>query len=318
MLSYIDIPTRPKWLWGPRLLIVAAWLVFGVFRAGVDRLDRSLTAACWDVPSLWSAVAKTAVRTGAVQPYVGGTVARLQRAAVQDFFNTRCAIVTLSDSHRSHIYIIDADYNVLARFRRQTSNALLVQDRWRGLTPLSHLWPVYDSAGDGRLSTLIGFSPVGSVRQAAGTYAYITMGQDRNEVLFVCHVNAGRGRRPVMLSIEDYTRDGLDDLVVHPVERHGAKRIVRPEALAVFRWNKEKRAFEPQVTEGTESVLAYWCSAPGRRVTFQPDEWMDEELVQMLPVIGHRTALQDPNPTPDDRSTARPSEPATRPGSHGR
>ena len=51
-------------------------------------------------------------------------------------------------------------------------------------------------------------------------------------------------------------------------------------------WNKEKRSFEPQVTEGTETFLAFWCSGPDQWMSFRPDEWMDEQLVQMLPVMG--------------------------------
>jgi hypothetical protein len=285
----IDASTRGPAGWWFRGACVAVWIVFGLFRPGVDRFDRWLAGPCWHVPSLWHALADVTVNTGVVDPMVGGVAASVRRASVHQFVHARYAVAAMIELDQSHVSVIDEHYRVVGRFRRRTPMTEKLTERRRGLQALSHLWPVYDSYGDGRITTLVGFAAIGAGDQARGAYAYLALGEERNEVLFVCDVRTGHPHPRVLLVVEDVNGDGYDDLTFRQTRRKNDRKPIAEEPLAIFRWDVERRVFLPDVPERSRGFLSFWCATPDARLQFAVDEWLDEERIRMLPMIGDRT-----------------------------
>ncbi len=276
---------RRGWLWSIRAVIVIAGLAFGVFRWGVDRLDRRLAAVCWNVPSLWNAVAEAAAKTGVIDSTILGSEVLLRRASVHSFFQVRYAIVAQSDLFRTDIYVINEAYDVVGRFRRQTTQSQLITDRRRGLSPLSHLLPVYDSRGTGRLSTLIGFSPLESKNRARGKYAYVSLGPVVNEIQMVCDIRTSPHWSEVTIVVDDVTDDGLDDIAIYALTEIGEKSAIDPRPIAAFHWDDETSCFVPDVPAEIATFLSYWCATPDSRFLHTPDEWLDEAQIDALPLM---------------------------------
>ncbi len=285
---------RSRWLWSLRIAVVLGWLVLGMFRVGANDLDRWTTSACWTVPSMWHAVADVAINSGVVDGTIGSVRAPFRRASIHKFVRVRYAVVTVSDYRRSKVFILDERYNLVGHFRRQISDPMLVTDMSRGFDPVSHLWPIYDSHGDGRVDTLIGFSTIGDARSAGGTYAYLSVGRDDVRVMFVCSIDARRPNPPVTIVVEDYDRDGFDDIIVHAIEKRGPTDVVEPEAVASFLWNEEVGAFKPSVSDAAAAYVAFWCSQPNDRVSFSSDQWMDEAAIRSLPLQSEMMRLDAP------------------------
>lgn len=284
----IDASTRGSGGWWFRGACVAMWIVFGLLRIGVDPFDRFLAGACWDVPSLWHALADVTVNTGLVDPVVGGVPAGVRRASVHRFVHARYTVVAMIELDQSHVFVIDEGYRIVGRFRRRTPMTEKLAERRRGLQALSHLWPVYDSYADGRITTLIGFSAIRSGDQAHGAYAYLALGDESNEVLFVCDVRTGHPHPRVLLVVEDVSGDGYDDLTFRQTQRKNDRKPIADEPLAVFRWDVARRVFIPDVPDRSRGFLSFWCATPDERVPFGVDEWLDEDRVRALPLVGDR------------------------------
>jgi hypothetical protein len=278
----IDVAPRGRAARRVRLVLIAAWVTFGVFRVGVDAVDRALADWCWRVPSLWNDVARVAVRTGAVSSDIDGAPATVLHATVRGFFNTRFAIVTVSDLRRSEISILNSDYKVVGRFRRESEQAEMVVEKWRGYQPLTHLWPVFDAHGDNRLETLIGFSPIHSAKVARGMYAYVSLGESSNEIVFACDIETGPRIPAVLIGIDDANNDRLQDIVIREVTKTRQRKMVGDGPMAVFAWHDAEKRFGLLETDNSERLgfLRYWSRRADDRVIVAADEWITVETVR--------------------------------------
>jgi hypothetical protein len=259
------------------VLFCSVLALIGVFRPGVDALDRWLVSGCWSVPSLWNAVAEVAIRQGAVDPWIEGRRASFRRACVLLAVPSRLAVVVVSDMRRSRITVVDEEYRVRGVFERKTSNPDLITDEARGYMPLSHLWPVHDWYGDSRLVTLVALEPTHSEPLGRNVFAFIALGPENNELLFACRLRGKQYSDDVVLDRVDADADGFADLVVSP---YPARPDPRP--WAVFRWDPAARSFQPHVREGAEKVLSYWRGTPAERVFFGRQEPLDERVRQLV------------------------------------
>ena len=253
------------WMWRP-----AAWAVFlilAAMRPGIDLADRWLAAGCWNVPSEWNAVADVAMRTGVVESRIGDAPAPWRQASVLPVGGSRVGVVTVSDLHRSRSTFLTEDYAVLAVLTRSTADPALVTDEVRGYKPLSHIWPL--AKQDGRLQTLIAFAPLRSDPPMLGWFAYVALGAEENEVLFVCHLESAPGPLWGELVRIDVNADSLDDLVVYP---HG-RRNERP--LAAFTWDPQTRGYAAAMTNEGRSIMKWWGTTPGDRVILPRDAPID-------------------------------------------
>jgi hypothetical protein len=248
------------------------WLtlfVLAVFRPGVDRLDRELVRPCWGVPSMWHAVADAAIQTRAVDPVLGNQTAPWRQASVPNPYPPRFAVVTVSDLRRSRVTVLDESYRVRGLFERITTDPALVTDETRGFKPLSHLWPIRDWNRDGRLEALIAFSPTRSGPLKRGTFAFIALGAEANELLFACELRYGPRRTLAVLEQGDSNNDGLMDLAILP------RGTENTGPLAVFTWNPTTESFDPVSRPKLSTFASYWCARPGERVRFSRDEAVD-------------------------------------------
>jgi hypothetical protein len=255
--------------------------LIGVFRPGIDLLDSWLVRSCWSVPSLWNAVAEVAVRRGAVDPDLGGRRAPFRRASVLPGTPSRLAVVVVSDLRRSRIAIVDEGYRVLGAFERATTNPDLVTDQTRGYMPLSHLWPVGDWYGDGRLETLVALAPTYSEPLAQNVFALLALGPEGNELLFACRLQGKRYPGEVVLERADLDGDGFPDLAIHAYAAR-TKGAAEPPPWAVFRWDGAARAFTGQLREGAAAVLSCWHATPAARVFFGRAEPLEERVLQLV------------------------------------
>jgi hypothetical protein len=267
---------------GKRVLVCSILALIGVFRPGVDALDRWLVSRCWSVPSLWNAVAEIAIRQGVVETSIEGRRASFRRACVLLAVPSRLAVVVVSDMRRARITVVDEEYRVRGVFERKTSNPDLITDEARGYMPLSHLWPVHDWYGDSRLVTLVALEPTHSEPLGRNVFAFLALGPESNELLFACRLRGKQYSGEVVLDRVDADADGFADLVVSPYPAsdldHGAH--LRPWAL--FRWDPAARSFQPHVRDGAETVLSYWHGTPAERVFFGRQESLDERVRQLV------------------------------------
>jgi hypothetical protein len=265
-----------------RALFCSVLALIGVFRPGVDALDRWLVSSCWSVPSLWNAVADIAVRQGAVDSWIEGRRTSWRRASILLAVPSRLAVVVVSDMRRSRITLVDEAYRVRGVFERTTSNPDLITDEARGYMPLSHLWPVHEWYGDGRLVTLVALEPTHSEPLGRNVFAFLALGHENNELLFACRLRGKQYTEEVVLDRVDADADGFADLVVSPYPAPDPDRGVDTRPWALFRWDPAARSFEPHLREGAERVLSYWRGTPAERVCFGRQEPLDERVRQLV------------------------------------
>jgi hypothetical protein len=258
-----------------RASVWAALIVFGGFRVGVDSAERWLVRPCWSVPSCWNAVAEVAVRSGVVDPGLEGRPAPWRQASIFNEPPPPLAIVTVSDMRRSRVTFLDEGYGVRGLLERATADPLLVTDEQRGFRPLSHLWPVFDSNRDGRLETLIAFAPTLSEELRYGTYAYVALGPETNEVLLACRLRSAPGPRFAWLGRADVNDDGYEDLIVRSTSEAGLPH-------ATFLWNADKHAYLPNLHAEAQVFVSSWCASDGDRLIFPREESLDERMRAVL------------------------------------
>ena len=255
------------------------WVVWGllaaaaVIRPGVDLADRALALPFWNVPSQWNAVADVAIKTGVVDGRIDGAPAPWRQASVVYVGSSRVAIVTVSDLHRSRATFLDDRYHVLGGFERVSSDPSLATDETRGYKPLTHYWPLVEQ--DHRLLTLIAFAPQFSNPPNNGLYAYLAVGEQENELLFVCRLRWGAMSMHGMLARTDLNGDGLDDLAVYPRDRRDAP------PLATFIWDPKERRYRGAVTPEGVPLVSWWSTAPDDRVVLRRDELIDPAALRI-------------------------------------
>ena len=256
---------------------IAAWTLFLIAAAArpfIDLIDRALVGRSWSEPSEWNAIADIAIRTGVVDGRIGGTPAPWRQASVLPLGGSRVGIVTVSDMARSRSTFITDEYRVLGVLTRQTSDPSLVTDETRGYKPLSHIWPIVEQ--DGRLLTLVSMAPLLSDPVRFGVFAYVALGAQDNEVLFVCRLVPGPGPTWGELMRLDVNGDGADDLVVY-------ERGQRNDApIALFTSDPRTRAYSASITEPGSRLVAAWMSSAGDRVSVPRDTSIDEAITRLV------------------------------------
>jgi hypothetical protein len=255
-------------------------VLLGLFRPGIDAADRRLVSPCWNVPSEWNAVADAAISTGAVDRSLGGEPAPWRQASIQAIGSVRIAVVTVSDMRRSRVTFLTEDYQVLGSFERIAGAATLVTDEARGYKPLSHVWPV--DVRDGQLHTLVAFEHLVSEEPHRGLFAYVAVGADRNELLFVADLREGPGPTWGVLSRLDFDGDGSEDLVFYS---RGERD--RPP-LATFIWDPRARTYVPSVMEEARPLIRWWSTTASARATFARGEVL-EDVVRRVALVDAST-----------------------------
>lgn len=267
------------------MLRAAAWVIFitaALVRPGVDRLDRWLVRFCWNVPSEWNAVADIALRTGAVDPNIGGSAAPWRQASVLPLGERRVAVVTVSDLRRSRVTFVTERYEPLGAFERTTADPALVTDETRGYKPLSHIWPLIEH--ENRLLTLVSFAPLRSEPPTLGAFAYLAVGPGETEVLFVCDLRWAPGPSHTELARTTVTNGGVGDLVLFREGRRDA------EPIAVFRWDPAGRAFAAAAEKGSEMFVSWWSTTAANRLMVRSGESVDDAVAGVLKGLrGSRT-----------------------------
>jgi hypothetical protein len=259
-----------------RDVVWALVLIGAIFRPGIDRFDRWLAGPFWDIPSQWNVVADVAIQTRAVDDRLDGMRAPWRQASVFKVVgDSRIAIVTVSDLRRSRATWLDADYKVLGQLSRATSIPELVTDETRGYKPLTHLWPILWQ--DGRLLTLVTFAPLYSNPPTDGLFAYIALGAEDNELLFVCRLRWGAASLHGMLGRDDVNGDGFGDLIFY----NGERQDVPP--LGVFIWHQGERRYVPRVTEDGRQFVRWWSTSPNDRVLIRRDQPIDDAVRGLEP-----------------------------------
>jgi hypothetical protein len=259
-------------------LRIGAWIAFvivAIARPGVEAIDRLLASRCWNVPSEWNAVADVAMRTGAVDPNIGGSPAPWRQASVLPLGSSRIAVVTVSDMVTSRVSFMTDQYRVVGVLTRKTTEPSLVTDEVRGYKSLSHIWPILEE--DGRLLTLIAMAPLRSDPVRLGVFAYVAVGATSNELLFVCRLDSAPGPTWGEMVRLDANGDGADDLVVF--ER--GQRTNPP--IATFTWNRETRTYDPRVTAAGRPLVAWWARTADDRVIFDSAMPADEAIQRVVP-----------------------------------
>ena len=261
------------------LLIAAA-----IVRPGVDALDHRLTTTFWNVPSQWNAVADLAVRSGSVDDRLDGVAAPWRQASIVPFRTSRVAVVTVSNMRRSRIAFLNERYRAVAVLERATEDPALVTDEVRGYKPLSHVWPLVDEFGDGRIETLVAFAPMVSQPPNNGLFAYLALGDSDNELLFACRLRWAPGPSWGVLERVDVNGDGIGDLVVHRGEAHpAAGEEVAP--LATFKWDTHKQAYLPLLARGSRGIVSWWSTTPEVRIHIPRDQPIDDVVARLMAVV---------------------------------
>lgn len=258
----------------PRLFLALA-LLLAAFRPFIDRIDHWLTGGCWLMPNLWDTVADEAIRRGVVDPVIDGRRATFRDAAI--LRPVPRAVVTVSNMRRSRMTFLDRDYRILGQFERLSADPALVTDEERGYKPLSHLWPVYDANRDGRLETLVAFAPNWSDALMGGTYAYLSLGSDRSELLLALEIPSGRS---LVLERAPLNAQGFEDLAVYPVR--GDLLVDRRRPAVLFRWQPELGAYVPEVDPSAQNTIVFWASSPKGRVLVGPRDCLDDRVREVL------------------------------------
>jgi hypothetical protein len=250
---------------GWTLLVVVA-----ILRPGVDRFDRWLVSSCWNVPSQWNAVAEAAIRTGVVDAELGGTRAPWRQASVHAVRDSRIAVIVLSDLRRARVTFVDEEYRDLGGFERVAAEPTLVTDEARGYKPLSHVWPIV--AQGGRLHTLIAFAHLVSEEPNAGLFAYVAVGPERNELLFVSQLSWGPGPTWGVLSFGDLNGDGFEDFAFYPKGRKDLPPI------ASFVWNPAAATYDATVDPAARPLISWWSTSPHDQVIVPRGELLDDAV----------------------------------------
>jgi hypothetical protein len=254
----------------------AAWavvLLAAAFRPGVDRLDRWLARRCWDIPSEWNAIADVAIETGVVDPAIGGARAPWRQASVVPASGTRLAVVTVSDMQRSRAVFLTERYDVLGVFERSTTTPALVTDETRGYKPLTHYWPLV--LRDGRVETFVAFAPTLSDPVSMGQFAYLAVGREDTQVLFVCRLRWGPSSMHGVLERTDVNGDGVADLVFYARGRRNEP------PLATFVWDAAKQGYIGRVTDEGRPLISWWSTAPDDRRVVPRGRPIDEVVNQI-------------------------------------
>jgi hypothetical protein len=258
----------------------AAFLVLAVVRPGVNAIERRLVEACWDIPSEWNAVADIAIKNGAVDSNIGGDPAPWRQASVVELAQRRIAVVTVSDMRRSRATFLSRDYQALGTFERTTSDPALVTDETRGYKPLTHIWPVIER--EHRLETLIAFAPLKSDPPNMGVFAYLAVGPDETEILFVCRLRWGPGPSYVLLDRADANSDGIADLVLYENGRRDAAPVGK------FLWDSARGEYKASVSGAALTLASWWSTSPTGRVTIRSGRSVDaavEPIVAAFPDV---------------------------------
>jgi len=245
-------------------------VVLGILRPGVDRFDRWLVSTCWNVPSQWNAVADAAIRTGVVDAELGGMHAPWRQASIHPAGNSRIAVVAVSDLRRARVTFIDEDYDDLGGFERVAAEPTLVTDAARGYKPLSHVWPIVRR--DGRLHTLIAFAHLVSEEPNAGLFAYVAVGPERNELLFVNRLDWGPGPTWGVLAPDDLNGDGFVDLAFYSKGRKDSPPI------ASFVWDPAARTYVATVDPSAHGLIRWWSTSPRDQVVVPSGELLDDAV----------------------------------------
>ena len=259
-------------------------LLLGVFRPGVDALDRRLAHGFWDVPSEWNAVADAAIRTGVVDPRIGPTIAPWRHASVVPLGSSRIAVVAVSDMHRSRVSFLNEEYEVLAGLERSNPNPSLVTDEVRGYKPLSHLWPLRERGG--RIETMVAFASLVSEEPNHGRFAYLALGPRQNEVLFACDLIWGPG--PTWGVLERAVGDASEDFIIYSQGR----KDVPP--VATFAWDDHNRTYVGHVAAGGATLVSWWSTTPGQRALFTSEETVDDVVNRVMSKVEVSTPRPEP------------------------
>ena len=161
-------------------------------------------------------------------------------------------------------------YEALGVLARTTSDPALVTDEARGYKSLSHVWPLVKQ--DGRLRTLITFAPLRSAPPMLGLFAYVALGADENELLFVCRLESGPGPTWGELVRTDTNGDGFDDFVIY--ER--GQRASPP--IATFTWSPSTRRYVSSTTDAGRLLVSWWSAAPEDRVVVPRNAPIDDAV----------------------------------------
>lgn len=267
----------------------AGWLVFliaAAIRPGIDLLDRRLVERCWDIPSEWNAVADAAINTGVVDPDINGVRAPWRQASVLPVGGSRVAVVTVSDMSRARATFITERYQVVGVLTRTTTDPVLVTDEARGYKALSHIWPLVKQ--DDRLQTLISLTPLRSDPPLLGVFAYVALGAQENELLFVCRLVSVPGPTLGELVRADVNGDGFEDFVVYlraPRDQRASR------VIATFIWDPRMREYATSITDEGRPIVAWWSSAPGDRVTVPRTVPVDEAILKVAARLDGRDRL---------------------------
>src|SRR5205807_4681593 len=141
---------------------------------------------------------------------------------------------------------VDEQYRVLGRFERATTDPAVVTDEARGYKPLTNVWPF--AHHDGRLETLVAFTPLVSEPPNKGLFAYIAVGPAENELLFAIQLSWGPGPTWGVLDRVDLNGDGFEDFVVYA----NGRRDVPP--LATFVRDEMHHTYRAQVAKGATAL----------------------------------------------------------------
>lgn len=253
-----------------RTVAWAIFLVLAILRPGVDLIDRWLVTPCWNIPSEWNAVADVAIRTGVVDGRIGGKAAPWRQASVLPVGRSRLAIITVSDLTTSRVVFISEQYRVLAVLARMTSDPSLVTDEERGYKSLSHIWPLVEQ--EGRLQTLIAMAPLRSDPVRLGVFAYVALGPQDNELLFVCRLETGPGPIWGELVRMDLNGDGFDDFAVHE------KGQLSEPPIAAFTWDARTHQYTSRMTDTGRQLVSWWSRTSGDRVIVPRDVAIDDAV----------------------------------------
>jgi hypothetical protein len=244
--------------------------VLGLVRPGADRLDRWLVSSCWNVPSQWNAVAEAAIRTGVVDAELGGVPAPWRQASVHRVGASRIAVIAVSDLRRARVTFVDENYQDLGGFERTAAEPTVVTDEARGYKPLSHVWPIVARAG--RLHTLIGFAHLVSEEPNTGLFAYVAVGPERNELLFVTQLSWGPGPTWGVLAPSDLNGDGFEDFAFYS---KGRKDL---PPMASFVWNPVAATYVAAVDPAARRLISWWTTSPNDQVIVPTGELLDEAI----------------------------------------
>ena len=241
-------------------------------------LDRWLAAGVLEHPEQWNAVAgDDANRSGRVEDQRRAG-APWRQASILPVGDSRLAVVTVSDLFTSRVTFLTEQYDVVGMLARTTSDPALVTDEARGYKPLSHIWPIVKQ--DGRLQTLITFTPLRSGPAMMGLFAYVALGGHDNELLFVCRLQTGPGPTWGELMRADLNGDGVDDFVVYPKGERGAPPI------ATFVWNPRRREYTVTMTDEGRKLVAWWSATPADRVTVRRETPIDDAVLRVAARFG--------------------------------